>query len=145
MLAPVNDMGGILFLFLGLPIGALIFLIITSTIESVILWNLGWGSGKYCFWLSALANTLSLAAGIFLPIIVSDIGSISGETSHETFIVLLFLPITFLCTYVIEAIILYLFGRKKHSAKRIIIAALYINTVSYGLLGLLLLTLLMVL
>ena len=142
MLSPIMDMGGILFLFIGLPLGALIFLIASSFIEGAILNNMGWGSKKYCFWLSALVNTISLVAGIFLPIIVSDIGSNSLSTSHEKFMVSLFLLITFLCTYVVEATILYLFGRKKHSAKRILITALYTNLISYGLLILILLMIL---
>ena len=134
MLAPVMDMGGILFLYIGLPLGGLLFVITTSFIEAAILYTLKWGSGKYCFWLSALLNSASLLAGIFLPIIVSDIGSNSLISDKEKFMFLLFLLVTFLSTYLIETIILYLFGRKKHGPKNIMVAGLYTNLTSYGVL-----------
>jgi len=145
MQAPVVDTGGIIFLgLLALGLGAivaLLFLLITSFIESLILKKLGWGSGKYCFRLSALANTLSLVAGVFLSSFVSDIVPDAFSSPHDKWMVLLFLLGTFVCTYLIESILLYVFGRKKHSVKRIFLAALYANLASYGLLLLILLIL----
>jgi hypothetical protein len=143
MQAPVIDTGGLIFLgLLALGLGAivtLLCLLITSFIESLILKKLGWGSGKYCFRLSTLANTLSLVTGVILSSFVSDIVPNALSTSHDKWMVLLFLLSTFVCTYLIESITLYVFGRKKHSVKSILLAALYTNLVSYGLLLLILL------